>query len=409
VHPFDLFVQRWQHHGGRPRVTGDQARGLCPYHRDTRPSLGVKRREHDILFNCFFCGKPGKLKILQALGLTERDLFIAPAMPRAKAPIIAEYNYCDMNGTFIAQKVRTASKDFWFRRPDPHAKDGWRNDLKSVCVGLYRIQDLIDTPVIYLTESEKSVDRLWSLGLPATCGPFGAKRWMLQWSMSLWKVGCRELVVLADNDLKGSQHSELVAGITSTLNVNEKIVLKVVHFPSLPEKADVVDFLKDHDAADLLALFAMTPLWSPHSAERDRLTRQRMLTRERVRRHRERGRRSLRSVTQARLKIRSVTDVTLHPVTRTLEDEKPLPFSQLAPVTQCERSSSTLQDVSMNDLLSDLLPSERGFRAPDAPVGPHQHGGDHQHPDLLWRDGAEREFAGGPWTDHPGPSLKTQG
>jgi Transposase IS116/IS110/IS902 family len=45
---------------------------------------------------------------------------------------------------------------------------------------------------VFVVEGEKSVDRLWGLGLPATCPPNGAGRWRREWSVDLWQVGCRE-------------------------------------------------------------------------------------------------------------------------------------------------------------------------------------------------------------------------
>src|SRR5688572_32681946 len=241
MHPFDLFVQRWQERGGQPTIRGNQARGLCPFHRDTKPSLSVQRRERDILFNCFFCGRAGKFEILRALDLTKRDLFTGPLVRPIQSPIIAEYTYEDVDGNVVAQKVRTGSKSFWFRRPDPRAENGWRDGLGGVAVGLYRILGCVGAPVVYVVEGEKAADQLCAAGLPTTCGPFGATRWTKQWSMNLWSVGCRTLVVFADNDQKGRQHADLVARVTSQLDVDDKIVVKVVQFPDVSEKADVVD------------------------------------------------------------------------------------------------------------------------------------------------------------------------
>lgn len=317
----------------------------------------MKRRENDIVFWCFFCGVAGKRRILQSLGLTFSDLYTGPATPKVAAEVVATYDYRDADGHLVAQKVRTAPKGFWFRRPDPKGKSGWRDDLKGVSLGLYRFGDLGGRSRVYITEGEKAVDRLWQADLPATCGPFGAGRWNKNWSMDLWNMGCRQLVVLADNDLKGIQHAELVAATSLALDNEEKFVVRVVHFSDLPAKADVADFLDTHNVADLLQRIAMTHLWSPDSAERDRLERRRLLTRNRVRRHRankairnvtSQGR-DIRAVTRSEPDIRAVTGVTVKAVTRAAEGDKPLPHSQFVPVTQRERSSSTLQGKSRND------------------------------------------------------------
>ena len=48
-------------------------------------------------------------------------------------------------------------------------------------------------------------------------------------------VGCRELIILADNDAAGCGHAERVAAITHALNVAaEPIVVKVLALPGAP-------------------------------------------------------------------------------------------------------------------------------------------------------------------------------
>jgi hypothetical protein len=365
LHPFDRLVRALQDHGCRPRVTGHQARALCPNHRDVRPSLGVKRREHDIIFNCFFCGKPGKPAILRALGLTGADLYDGPRVPEPKASIQTTYDYIDLNGVFVAQKVRMTNKDFWWRRPDPHAKSGWRNDRKGVSVGLYRLRDCIDMTTVYLTEGEKSVDRLWSLGLPTTSGPDGAKTWTTQWSMSLWTTGCRELIILPDRDQAGEHHAELVAGITSALEVDDLITVKVVRLPDLADKADVFDYLESgHDADDLRAVVAETPVWTPDHAERDRLARRRLLDRNRQRRCRakavmlrmsEPGPVTLRTLGLMVVTQRMLEPVTLGAVTLASSADNSLPCRLLQAVTHSERSSITLQEPVSRDLGTQVV------------------------------------------------------
>jgi hypothetical protein len=77
------------------------------------------------------------------------------------------------------------------------------------------------------------------------------------------------------------------------------LTVKVVSLPGLPAGGDVVDFLDRHTVSELRALIAATPPWTPGGTERARLERKRQLTRERVRRLRER-RRQLNAVEVAR-------------------------------------------------------------------------------------------------------------
>ncbi len=328
---------------------------VCPSQSRT---VGVLRRERDIVFNCFFCGKAGKEEILRALGLRMQDLFVGPRPPILKAIVSTTYPYTNINGVLLAEKVRMTNKDFWWRRPDPHATSGWRNDRKGVRVGVYRIHNLIDRRTIFLTEGEKACDRLWLLGLPACCGPDGAGTWKPEWSQALYDVGGREFVILADHDRAGVHHAELVAGITAALEVENAITVRVVHFPDLADKADAFDYLASgHDADDLLALVDQTPIWTPD----DRKPRQRRLRAARNRKLRTRqrlARETLRepgreAETQRRL------ERTLKPRRSEAEtvdhlSQNTLPRSQLAGRDACERSLSTLH-VSL--LLSEILPS----------------------------------------------------
>jgi hypothetical protein len=355
-HPFNTFVQAGQDRGCfRAQgcfIRGDKARMLCPVHRDCKPSLGVLRREHDILFHCMFCGTKGKPAILQALGLTNADLFDGPRPPMVMATISATYSYMDLNGVLLAEKVRMSNKDFWWRRPDPHARGGWRHD-RGAGVGVYHLHDLIDIRTIYVTEGEKSCDRLRSLGLPGTCGPDGAGTWRPEWSQALYDVGGREFVVFADHDKAGEHHAALVARITIALEVAEPITVKVVRLPNLMEKQDVYDYVASgHDADDLLAVVADTPFWTPD----DRKARKRRLNREWMQRRRADIRSTtpdVRSVTSSVLDIRNTTDVVLASCGAGSERVRtPYRAVTLSDVVQCERSSSTLQESVVEDLLS---------------------------------------------------------
>jgi hypothetical protein len=228
---------------------------------------------------------------VQALDLRMADLFSGARTARARGEIVATYDYHDRDGVLVAQKVRYLPKRFAWRRPDASARVGWRWGLNGPVPGLYRWPELIDAPVVFLTEGEKAADLLRNVGLVATCPPAGVSSWAPAWSEHLLETGRRQLVILADADRAGEQHAERVAATTSALPCDEPIMVKVVRLPGLPPGSDVVDWLEGGQSReDLFAVVASTPVWLPNAQERRRVDIRRAQTRVRVSRHRAQNR-----------------------------------------------------------------------------------------------------------------------
>ncbi|MDA1307509.1 MAG: hypothetical protein O2917_09635 [Acidobacteria bacterium] len=220
------------------------------------------------------------------------DLFSGERRGALRPSIVAEYDYIDRDGVLVAQKLRYSNKTFRWRRPGRQA-GAWSWRLDGATPGLYRLPELIDSQQVFLNEGEKSVDLLWSLGLPATCPPSGASSWLPSWSRDLWEVGCGELVILADNDSPGSHFAERVAEITSQAHSGggEPIAVKILRLPGLEKGADAFDWLQGgHTPQDLLDAAADAPVWLPGASERERVERTRASARVRQQRLRARRR-----------------------------------------------------------------------------------------------------------------------
>ncbi len=293
-HPFERLLEALKSQGCVVRPCGlDKARAQCPGHRDVRPSLGVTRAGDRVLLNCFAgCKTPD---IVRALGLRMSDLFVpAGSAPKKSARIVATYNYCDLRGEPVAQKVRHDPKAFRWRRPHPSKPNSWLSSLDGIQPGLYRLHELVDVPQVYCLEGEKAVDLFWALGLPACCPPSGASRWIPEWSSDLRRTGCTELVILPDADHAGTEHAERVATSWFEQPVNENLeptIAKVVALPGLTDGADACDWLKaGHTALELEKIVSEASYWAPGAIGRARRERRRALTRDRVRRHRARHR-----------------------------------------------------------------------------------------------------------------------
>lgn len=315
------------HRDHRSRVS---IRTTCPAHHDRRPSLVVTREDDGrALIHCFSGCRPSA--IVTALGLTVRDLFIGPPVPRGRRVVEATYDYIDLNGVVHGTKVRRNPKGFAWREHDG-------------MVGIYRLPDLADRSTVFLSEGEKAVDRLWSVDLPATCGPNGAGSWAPAWSRDLSTVGCRELVLLPDNDRAGRAHAERVAEITLALDVAEPIVVKVLSLPDLPPNGDIVDwFDAGHDAAELVALAATVPAWSPQLRALQQEAHRRLLRKARNLRYR------------AKPRAQRETVVCVEPPRETVR-MLDVAISDNETVRMCSTANETVRRETIANVLPSTLP-----------------------------------------------------
>lgn len=200
-------------------------------------------------------------------------------LPVGRPTIVATYDYRDENGALLFQVVRFEPKDFRQRRPDG---DGWAWSVKGVRRVPYRLPELLETGdrVVFIVEGEKSVDRLRTLGIPATCSPGGAGKWHHALT-DFFKDA--DVVVIPDRDpqkkhpktgelmfhptgrpiLPGQDHAQQVAA--SLQGVAKRVrVLELWHdWPDMPPKADVFDWLErgGGNAEKLYALAEPLPDW----------------------------------------------------------------------------------------------------------------------------------------------------
>jgi hypothetical protein len=338
--PFRRILDRLRSVGStyRLRPDGQSARAKCPAHHDQKPSLLVTCYENKVVVKCF--GGCVKRDVLARLGLTYGDLYYGPRV-RQVSQVVAKYPYTDVDVQLIAEKVRLSPKGFRWRVPDPATADGWRWGLDGRSVGLYRLPDLVDARQVLVTEGEKAVERLRLEGFAATCPPAGANSWLDTYSVTLWQMGCVEVVVLPDADQAGRGHAERVAaschgvaapqsddlgsplaGGSGRIVDAEMAPLKVkVVSLDVPAGGDVVDYLETHSARQLRDLIVNTPYWYPGCDDERRRERRRQQTRERVRRYRARNAQPCNAANVSvektiRCNAAYVRDEGLHPVTR---------------------------------------------------------------------------------------------
>ena len=116
---------------------------------------------------------------------------------------------------------------------------------------------------LWWPEGEKDVDTVSKLGEAAFC--FGGTGDGLPKGCELYVS--RDLVILADNDEAGRKHAERKAELAAPVAAR----VRVVHFPELPTKGDVTDWiLLGHTRDDLLARVEATADWTAATATEPR-------------------------------------------------------------------------------------------------------------------------------------------
>jgi len=183
----------------------------------------------------------GTGQVVQALGLTMKDLFPEAQRTRSDKPgeVVATYDYRDENGVLLFQVVRFKPKSFRQRRPGTNGQP-WIWDLNGTRRVLYRLPELLKADPgewVFIPEGEKDVDHVVSLGLTATCNSGGAGKWMPTYSEALRG---RKVCILPDNDTAGQAHAQKVA--VALAGIAAKI--RILNLPNLPPKGDVSDWIE---------------------------------------------------------------------------------------------------------------------------------------------------------------------
>ena len=215
------------------------------------------------------------------------------ARPSKGPNVVAKYDYTDEDGALLFQVCRLEPKDFR-QRHKPRADDpldkikgGWVWSVKGVRRAPYRLPDLIKNrdKVVFIVEGEKDVDRLWSIGVPATTNAGGAGKWSDEVS-KFFKDG--DVVVIPDRDpqkkhpktgelmfhgdgspvLPGQDHAQAVAKSLHGIAKRVRVLELWQSWPEMPMKGDVSDWIANGGTAEALsALIEKLPDWSPVQAE----------------------------------------------------------------------------------------------------------------------------------------------
>jgi putative DNA primase/helicase len=134
----------------------------------------------------------------------------------------------------------------------------------------YRLPELLAAPaatIVYIAEGEKCADVLAKLGFVATTNSEGAGKWLACLN-GYFKD--RNVVILADNDLPGRKHVQLVARNLDGVALSVRTLDLAQHWPgeAMPEGFDVAEWIERHDRAGsrLAQLAKDAPIWEPEAA-----------------------------------------------------------------------------------------------------------------------------------------------
>lgn len=241
------------------RPSGNGYTSLCPSHADKKNSLAITESSNGKLLLKCHAGCSFE-QIIAALNLSANgDEHKANNGIESLKKIQAIYNYTDETGNLLYQSIRYEPKDFRQRRPN--GNDDWIWNLKDTRLVLYRLPEVLVSPLIYFVEGEKDVETLRQNDLPATCNPMGAGKWRESYNESLRN---KTVVILPDNDDAGHKHAESVAG--SLYSIAKEIV--IVNLPNLKEKGDVTNFFENGGTVDeLIDLVGRAESWRPSKNE----------------------------------------------------------------------------------------------------------------------------------------------
>lgn len=223
----------------------------CPCHDDQSPSLHITpTTDGRILLYC--PNKCDRQNILDIVGLTWNDLYPKSKnypYEAGKGKVVAEYSYVAEEGEvlYVIQKWANP-KGFSAYRYKKGKKIG---NVKGVRRILYHLPEVLTAEDVFICEGEKTVDAIRSLGVTATCNPFGSGAWKDQYSESLEG---KNVYILPDEDAPGMEFAYRVAG-----SVYGLASIKIVCLPNLGFKQDPEDWVRDGGTlSDLWALVRET-------------------------------------------------------------------------------------------------------------------------------------------------------
>lgn len=195
--------------------------GLCPFHKDTNPSLKVNATG----YVCFTCNSRGdvfsfirQVESLSFVAAVNRVAELcgedAPKHAQAagaakfppRGPCVAKYPYHDAGGK-PAYEIRRYEPGEKGRKKDflPFLPGATRPGIGETQRYLYKLPAVLAASEVWIVEGEKDADTLSTLGIVATSAPFGASNpWLPEFTADLKG---RKIIIIPDNDEAGRKRA----------------------------------------------------------------------------------------------------------------------------------------------------------------------------------------------------------
>jgi hypothetical protein len=173
---------------------------------------------------------------------------------------VRRMEYQNPDGSFVIKDGKR-KKTFEQAQPDPNKPGALLFNVDGVRLVPYRLPELIEaigsSCTVFIVEGEYKADLLAEWNVIATCNAGGAGKWKSEHAAFLRGVNA---VLLPDNDARGREHVQKVA--ENLKDIASRI--RIVTLPDLPEKGDIVDWIKaGHTREELDALVEAAADWEP--------------------------------------------------------------------------------------------------------------------------------------------------
>jgi hypothetical protein len=214
------------------------ASAQCPAHDDHNPSLSINVRPDGkgIMLNCHAAQGCTHIAVLEAVGLTGRDVWDDPAMQNVYKPN-QDYRYAKGGVKHRRWPVGSPDKQMYWKKDTPDDS-------------LYQVNRLLAEPgdlPVYVTEGEKGCDAIWAMGFPAV-STGGATRVR---TCDLEPLRDRDIIAIVDRDSAGMKwatelrdrlteisHSGSITFMQCAVDIDKANVVE--HFDSGLTLADLV-------------------------------------------------------------------------------------------------------------------------------------------------------------------------